>query len=115
VDPAVLRLPVPRRATVLRLARALADGDVDLDPGADRPRARAQLLGLPGIGPWTADVVAMRALGDPDAFLPTDLGVVLAARSLGLGEDGRWSAGPSSGPRTAPTPSSTSGPSATTP
>jgi AraC family transcriptional regulator of adaptative response / DNA-3-methyladenine glycosylase II len=42
------------------------------------------LLALPGVGPWTADTVLMRALGDADAFLPTDLGVVLAARRLGL-------------------------------
>jgi AraC family transcriptional regulator of adaptative response / DNA-3-methyladenine glycosylase II len=86
VDPEVLALPRTRRATVLRLASALADGDVDLDPGADRERARAQLHALPGIGPWTVETIAMRALGDPDAFLPGDLGVVLAARALGLGE-----------------------------
>jgi AraC family transcriptional regulator of adaptative response / DNA-3-methyladenine glycosylase II len=86
VDPQVLALPRTRRATVLGLARALADGTVDLDPGTDRARARAALLALPGIGPWTVEVVAMRGLGDPDAFLPTDLGVVLAARRLGLGE-----------------------------
>jgi len=86
VDPEVLRLPGARRATVLRLARALAGGDVDLDPGADRDRARAQLHALPGIGPWTVETVTMRALGDPDAFLPGDLGVVVCARTLGLGE-----------------------------
>jgi len=86
VDPDVLALPRSRRTTVLRLARALADGEVDLAVGTDRARARASMLGLPGIGPWTADVVAMRGLGDPDTFLPTDLGVVLAARALGLGE-----------------------------
>ena len=86
VDPEVLRLPQARRATVRRLALALADGDVDLDPGTDRDRARAQLLAMPGIGPWTVETIAMRALGDPDAFLPTDLGVVVAARALGLGQ-----------------------------
>ncbi|TAL21093.1 MAG: DNA-3-methyladenine glycosylase 2 family protein [Frankiales bacterium] len=86
VDPEVLAMPGTRRATVLRLARALADGEVDLDPGADRGRARAQLAALPGIGPWTVETIAMRALGDPDAFLPTDLGVRLAARVLGLGD-----------------------------
>ena len=86
VDPEVLRLPLARRATVLRLAGALAAGEVDLDPGADRARARAQLHALPGIGPWTVEIVAMRALGDPDAFVPGDLGVVVAARALGLGE-----------------------------
>ena len=86
VDPEVLALPRARRATVLGLARALADGALHLDPADDPEQARADLLALPGIGPWTAEVVAMRALGDPDAFLPTDLGVVLAARALGLGE-----------------------------
>jgi AraC family transcriptional regulator of adaptative response / DNA-3-methyladenine glycosylase II len=44
----------------------------------------ARLTALPGIGPWTVQSVAMRALGDPDAFLPTDLGVVEAGRTLGL-------------------------------
>lgn len=83
VDPEVLALPRARRATVLRLAGALADG-LDLGPGADAGRARAALLALPGIGPWTADTVAMRALGDRDALLPTDLGVVAAARLLGV-------------------------------
>ena len=66
------------------LVRALADGDVVLDPGCDWNRAREQLLALPGIGPWTAEVIAMRGLGDPDAFPVTDLGVLArrqAARS----------------------------------
>ena len=85
VDPEVLALPKARRATVLRLAQALADGSVALDPGADRALARAQLSALPGIGPWTVETIAMRALGDPDAFLAGDLGVVVAARALGLG------------------------------
>lgn len=82
VDPEVLRLPGARRTTVLRLSRALADGEVDLSGD----QAREQLLALPGIGPWTVETVAMRALGDRDAFLPTDLGVVLAAQALGLGK-----------------------------
>ncbi|MBC7375119.1 MAG: DNA-3-methyladenine glycosylase, partial [Frankiales bacterium] len=86
VEPAVLALPRARRETVLRLAAALAGGEVDLDPGADWSRARAQLHALPGIGPWTVETIAMRALGDPDAFLPGDLGVVVSARALGLGE-----------------------------
>ena len=46
-----------------------------LDAGCDWNRAREQLLALPGIGPWTAEVIAMRGLGDPDAFPATDLGV----------------------------------------
>ena len=52
--------------------------------GSDWQRARAQLTALPGVGPWTVETIAMRALGDPDAFTATDLGVRLAARSLGL-------------------------------
>jgi AraC family transcriptional regulator, regulatory protein of adaptative response / DNA-3-methyladenine glycosylase II len=84
VDPSSLALPRARRATLLRLAEALADGTVDLGPGADRRTARERLRALPGIGPWTVETVAMRALGDPDAFLPGDLGVVAAARRLGI-------------------------------
>ena len=54
-----------------------------LDPGADRHEARNNLLALQGIGPWTAEYVAMRGLRDPDAFLPTDLGVRHALTQLG--------------------------------
>lgn len=72
-----------RSATVAALAAVLADG-LDLSPGQSaqaRARARAELLAVPGIGPWTADYVALRALGDPDAFLPGDL---VAKRALGV-------------------------------
>lgn len=71
------QLPMPRaRGRALTgLAAALADGDVELDRGADRGAVRESLLALPGIGPWTADYVALRALGDPDVFMATDLGV----------------------------------------
>jgi AraC family transcriptional regulator of adaptative response / DNA-3-methyladenine glycosylase II len=55
-----------------------------LDRSADRGEVRARLLGLPGIGPWTADYIAFRVLGDPDVFLPTDVGVRRAAEWLGL-------------------------------
>jgi len=74
VDPAVLAMPASRRTAVLTLARTLADGT----------EALGTLAGLPGIGPWTRSLIAMRALGDPDAFAPTDLGVRLAARAAGL-------------------------------
>jgi 3-methyladenine DNA glycosylase/8-oxoguanine DNA glycosylase len=83
VDPDELGMPQTRKRTLLTLVRALADGDVVLDP-ADVSAARAALGALPGIGPWTVDSVAMRALGDPDAFLPSDLGVRVAAERLGL-------------------------------
>lgn len=83
VDPDELGMPRTRKRTLLTLVRALADGEVVLDP-ADIPASRAALAGLPGIGPWTVDSVAMRALGDPDAFLPSDLGIRAAAERLGL-------------------------------
>ncbi len=86
VDEGLLALPGSRRRTLLGLARALDDGHLDLSPGADRAATRAVLLRLPGIGPWTAGTIAMRALGDPDAFLPGDLGVAAAALALGLGK-----------------------------
>lgn len=84
MDPLTLAMPRTRAATVVRLAGALADGTLDLDPGADRMRARASLTALQGIGPWTVETIAMRALGDPDAFLATDLGVVALAKTLDL-------------------------------
>ncbi|MEV4440153.1 AlkA N-terminal domain-containing protein [Streptomyces sp. NPDC049577] len=79
LDPAALAMPAGRRATVVRTVRALASGELALGVGSDWGRARARLAELPGIGPWTAELIAMRALGDPDAFLPTDLGVRRAA------------------------------------
>ncbi len=62
-----------RRATVRALATALDDGDVALDPGADREEARRSLLAVRGVGPWTAALVALRGLADPDVWLPGDL------------------------------------------
>ncbi|WP_432102320.1 AlkA N-terminal domain-containing protein [Streptomyces sp. bgisy091] len=58
------------RTTVRTLAAALADGRIELDPGADRDRAEKDLLAVPGIDTWTAGYVRMRALGDPDVLLP---------------------------------------------
>ena len=84
LDPERLAMPRTRRATVTTLVNALAAGDVDLGPGSDWHVARAKLAALPGIGPWTVETIAMRALGDPDAFVATDLGVRAAARVVGL-------------------------------
>ncbi|HZV72479.1 MAG TPA: AlkA N-terminal domain-containing protein [Conexibacter sp.] len=82
-DPATLPLTRARSHALVSLCGALADGSLALDPGADRDAARERLLTLPGIGPWTAEYVAMRALGDPDAFPATDLGVRRALEQLG--------------------------------
>ncbi len=54
---------------------ALAAADLPLDPGADRDEIRARLLALPGIGPWTADYLRMRAMSDPDVLLASDLAI----------------------------------------
>jgi AraC family transcriptional regulator of adaptative response / DNA-3-methyladenine glycosylase II len=82
-----LPLPAARARAVVALSAAVAAGDLDLDRGADRAATQAALLALPGIGPWTASYVALRALGDPDAFLPTDLGVRAAVATLAPGAD----------------------------
>lgn len=84
LDPEGLALPRARRRAVTGLVEALAGGVVDLDVGTDWAEVRAQLSALPGLGPWTVDTIAMRALGDPDAFLANDLGVRLAAAELDL-------------------------------
>jgi AraC family transcriptional regulator of adaptative response / DNA-3-methyladenine glycosylase II len=81
---AELAMPASRSATLNALVTALASGELDLSPGSDRERARARLEALPGVGPWTSDVIAMRALGDPDAFPVGDLGVRRGAHALGL-------------------------------
>jgi AraC family transcriptional regulator, regulatory protein of adaptative response / DNA-3-methyladenine glycosylase II len=83
VDPQTLPMPRARGRALAGLASALADGQIALDRGGDRADVRARLLALPGIGPWTADYVALRALGDPDVFLPTDVGVRRALIALG--------------------------------
>lgn len=82
-DPAWLAMPRARREALLSLATALAEGELALDAGADRDEAWRRLLALPGIGPWTAGYIAMRALRDPDAFLASDLGVRHALARLG--------------------------------
>ncbi len=83
-DPQALRMPRSRARALTGLAAALERGEVRLDRSTDRTQTRAALMDLRGIGPWTADYVAMRALGDPDAFLPTDIGVRNAAARLGI-------------------------------
>jgi AraC family transcriptional regulator of adaptative response / DNA-3-methyladenine glycosylase II len=66
-------MPLTRARTLVELARATAGGMLDLRPGADPDATLARLIELPGIGPWTAQYIAMRALHWPDAFPATDL------------------------------------------
>ena len=84
--PVHVGLPDQRRRALAGLAAAVAAGDLALDAGADPAETTAALVALPGIGPWTAAYVALRALGDPDAFLDGDLGTRRAAERLGLGD-----------------------------
>ena len=83
VDPDDLPMPKARGRALIGLCRALAEGELALDRGPDRAQTRARLLALPGIGDWTASYLAIRALGDPDAFMPTDLGTRHALARLG--------------------------------
>jgi AraC family transcriptional regulator of adaptative response / DNA-3-methyladenine glycosylase II len=87
--PGALSMPASRRATTAALAEAVAAGEISIDPGADPAELQHRLLALPGIGPWTAGYVAMRGLGDPDAFLATDLGVRRSLARLGADSGAR--------------------------
>jgi AraC family transcriptional regulator, regulatory protein of adaptative response / DNA-3-methyladenine glycosylase II len=79
-----LAMPTKRKLTFAALVAALRHGDLALGPGSDRDETTTALAAIPGIGPWTRQVIAMRALGDPDAFPETDLGVRHATDQLGL-------------------------------
>jgi AraC family transcriptional regulator, regulatory protein of adaptative response / DNA-3-methyladenine glycosylase II len=92
--PAALRdatvgMPAARLRALRGLAAALDDGDLELHPGVDRADTERRLLALPGIGPWTASYLALRALRDPDVFLPTDVGVRHALTRAGHPADPR--------------------------
>jgi AraC family transcriptional regulator of adaptative response / DNA-3-methyladenine glycosylase II len=87
--PDSLAMPRSRRESFAALSAALAEGRIDLSAGSDWHEARARLVALPGLGPWTIETIAMRALGDPDAFPASDLGVRTGARLAGLPDDAR--------------------------
>lgn len=84
LDPATLAMPRTRARTLVGLAGALASGDLRLGPGEDWAAARAALSAFPGIGPWSVEMVALRGLGDPDAFPASDLAVRSGLVALGL-------------------------------
>ena len=85
----VLRGPATRIATILGAARAVAEGDLRLDVETPAAELRERLLALPGIGPWTADFLAMSVLGNPDILLSSDLVVRRSALDLGIAADER--------------------------
>ena len=82
-DLTAVGLTGARRRTVHALSAALAGGSIALDPGADREEARRTLLAVPGIGAWTAALVGLRGLADPDVWLPGDLALRKSLAALG--------------------------------
>ena len=80
----VLRGPAARIRAITGAAAALADGSLALTVGDDAAEQRARLLAMPGIGPWTADYVRMRVIGDPDVLLPGDVAMRAGAAASGL-------------------------------
>jgi AraC family transcriptional regulator of adaptative response / DNA-3-methyladenine glycosylase II len=83
-SPADFAMPTVRGRALIHACEQLATGDIVIDAGSDREEMARQLESLPGIGPWTASYVSLRALGDPDVFLPTDIGVRNALREIGV-------------------------------
>jgi AraC family transcriptional regulator of adaptative response / DNA-3-methyladenine glycosylase II len=90
VDPVELPMPRARGRALVGLARVLADGTLDVLSEQPWSQRRAALLAVPGIGPWTADYVGLRALGRPDILLDTDLVIKRELALLGIGETARW-------------------------
>jgi len=82
LDPEDAGMPKSRAATISALAAAVIDGSIDLTGATGFATVREQLLSIRGIGPWTTDVVMMRALRDPDAFPAGDLGIQRAIARL---------------------------------
>ena len=83
-DLSDLGIPGSRARALRGIAGAVAEGSLNLDAGAARTDAVRVLRTVPGIGPWTTAYIAMRALGDPDAFPDTDLGLRNAAAAAGI-------------------------------
>ncbi len=79
-----LGLTGSRVAALQALAYAVEEEGLVLNRDADREQTRTRLQHIPGVGPWTAAYIAMRALGDPDAFPATDLGLRHAFEQFGL-------------------------------
>lgn len=86
-DPRSFAVTERRRETITALASAVASETLIIDPGADSAELERRLHSIPGVGPWTSSYITMRALGDPDAFLPTDLGLRRALAKLGRSAD----------------------------
>jgi AraC family transcriptional regulator of adaptative response / DNA-3-methyladenine glycosylase II len=85
IDVTQLSMPVKRAQAIKDMSQAVVDGSVDFTVGSDLANLMHQLQNIKGIGLWTAQYIAMRALGDPDAFLEGDLVLgKVAKRCLGI-------------------------------
>jgi AraC family transcriptional regulator of adaptative response / DNA-3-methyladenine glycosylase II len=75
--PEIARLGITgkRAATLIALSRAVAGGALHLEPGSRVEETLQELRKIPGIGDWTVEYIAMRALSWPDAFPHTDMGI----------------------------------------
>jgi AraC family transcriptional regulator, regulatory protein of adaptative response / DNA-3-methyladenine glycosylase II len=82
-DLSGLGVPASRTRTLATVANAVLAGRIRLDGYAQPEQLSADLVALPGIGPWSAQYIAMRGFGEPDAFPETDLGIRKALDSLG--------------------------------
>jgi len=87
-DLSGLGVPAARARTLEAVARAVLAGRVRLDGNAPADQVRADLVALPGIGPWSAQYIALRGFGEPDAFPDSDLGIRKALDSLGYPRSG---------------------------
>lgn len=83
-----LRLPERNLETIVTVTSELASGELVVDVGQDPVDLRNALVSRRGIGPWTAAYIAMRVLGDPDAWLEGDVALLAGAQRLGMIEEG---------------------------
>lgn len=79
-----LRLPGQAIRALLAICHALKSGELTVDVGVDADSLREQLLSWPRIGDWTASYIAMRVLGDPDAWLYGDVALIAGAKNIGI-------------------------------
>jgi AraC family transcriptional regulator of adaptative response / DNA-3-methyladenine glycosylase II len=90
-DPATLPMPRSRGRTLVSVAAQLADGRLNLSEQVPVAEVRAGLLACPGIGPWTADYVLMRARHAPDVLLGSDLVIRRELVTRGVSDTDSWS------------------------
>jgi AraC family transcriptional regulator of adaptative response / DNA-3-methyladenine glycosylase II len=80
LDPGSLPMPRQRAMAIKDMSTAVIQGKIDLSTKNTTDNLQAQLTSIKGIGPWTAQYIAMRALNDPDVFLHNDLVLLKVAK-----------------------------------